>query len=158
MTSTQPQNARSSDVATSLVFSVQGRVVERSTSRGRPEVFVAIPGMYPGCRVNLAELNKHVHCHLARACSEQHQRPVGEKILLRSRTILALSGKCFRNRCMPAPAAAGSAACSSRLFFSIGYAVSTTTWCRSFPFRMLPLETSRTVFNTTWNGDMYVLY
>ena len=53
MTSTQPQIARSSDVATSLVFSVQGRVVERSSSRGRPEVFVAIPGMYPGCRVNL---------------------------------------------------------------------------------------------------------
>ena len=30
------------------------------------------------------------------------------KTLLRSRTILALSGKCFRNRCMPAAAAAGS--------------------------------------------------
>ena len=40
----------------------------------------------------------------------------------RSRTILALSGNCFRNRCMLAPAAAGSAACSSRPFFSIGYA------------------------------------
>ena len=53
MTSTQPQIARSSDGASSLVFSVQGRVVERSTSRRRPEVFVAIAGMYPGCRLNL---------------------------------------------------------------------------------------------------------
>ena len=53
MTSTQPQTARSSDVATSLVFSVQGRVVERSSSRWPwcPEVFVA--GIYPGCRIIL---------------------------------------------------------------------------------------------------------
>ena len=51
MTSTQPQIARSSDGATSLVFSVQGRVVERSTTRRRPDVFVA--GVYLGCRVIL---------------------------------------------------------------------------------------------------------
>ena len=48
MATTQPQTARSSDVATSLVFSVQGRVVERSTSRWRPGFFVA--GIYP-CRL-----------------------------------------------------------------------------------------------------------
>ena len=72
------------------------------------------------------------------------------KTLLRSRMILALSGKCFRNRCMPAPAAAGSAACSSQPFFSIGYACHLNDhMVQKLPFsydyagdRMLPLETS----------------
>ena len=89
MSSTQPQIARSSDVATSLVFSVQGRglIVERSSSPWRPEVFVA--GMYPGC--NSTELNKGVshlspHCYLTRARTEQQHRPEGKKHSFRSRT------------------------------------------------------------------------
>ena len=84
MTSTQAQIARSSDVIISLVVSVQGRVVERSTSLWHPEVFVA--GIYLGCRI--IELNKRArvisipHCHLARACTEQQPRPEDEKALL----------------------------------------------------------------------------
>ena len=91
MSSTQPQIAGSSDVATSLVFSVQGRVVERSTSQWRPEVFVA--GIYPGCRINLISVRviSILQSHLARTCTEQQQRPEGKKALL-------------RNSCMPAVA------------------------------------------------------
>ena len=100
MASTQPQIARSSDVANFLVFSVQGRVVERSTSQWRPEVFVA--GIYPGCRVNLISVRviSVLQSHLARACTEQQQRSEGKKALLRSRASLSLSGNYFCNSCM----------------------------------------------------------
>jgi len=73
MSSTQPQIARSSDGATTLVFSVQGRVVECSTSRWRPEVFVA--GIYPGCRVILLNTIS-ARSSLPRACMQQRRAKI----------------------------------------------------------------------------------
>ena len=139
MTSTQPQIARSSDGATSLVFSVEGRVVEHSSSRWRPEVFVA--GIYLGCRVIL--LNAISARFLTASCMHGHfiqqRRSEGENISC-SRTSVSLSGNYFRNRCKPTVAVAGCGwlCCMPsglRSFFSIGYAV-----------------------NMTWIGDTYALY
>ena len=82
MTSTQPQIARSSDGATSLVFLVQGRVVERSSSSPwRPEVFVA--GIYPGCRVILLSAIS-ARFPVTASCMHRQQRrsPEGENTLL----------------------------------------------------------------------------
>ena len=108
MSSTQPQIARSSDAATSLVFSVQGRVVECSTSRWRPEVFVA--GIYPGWRVILLNTIS-ARSSLPRACMQQWRAKIH---FFCSRTSLSLSGNYFCNRCKPTVAVAGSAVCPPR--------------------------------------------
>ena len=118
MSSTQPQIARSSEGATSLVFSVEGRVVECSTSRWRPEVFVA--GIYPGCRVMLlstisARVISISHCHVHALAFYATAEVGGRKYTpkFRSPKSLSLSGNYFRNRCKSAVAVAvaGSAAC-----------------------------------------------
>ena len=150
MTSTQAQIAGSSDVATSLVFSVQGRVVERSSRRWRLEVFVA--GIYPGCRIILlnlisARVISIPQSHLA-ACTEQQQRPGGEKALLRSCTSLSLSGNYFVYAC---GSCAGWLCCMplANILLGIGYGVN-TTWNSD--------NTTWNSDNTTWNSDTYVLY
>ena len=110
MTSTQPQIARSSDGATSLVFSVQGRVVERSTSRWRPEVFVA--GIYLGCRIILQ--NAISARFLTASCMHAGIYALTAEVGGRKYTpsvVAQLSGNYFRNRCKPTVAVAGSAAC-----------------------------------------------
>ena len=93
--------------------------IDRGSAKILPREKYPLYGIYPGCRINSIS---------ARAISiEQQQRPEDEKALFRSRhEPSSLSGNYFRNRCMPAVAAAGSAACPSLSIFSIGYGVDTT--------------------------------
>ena len=134
MTSTQPQIARSSDGASSLVFSVQGRVVEHSTSQWRPEVFVAIPGMYPGCRVNLlnsiSAFTATLRGHVRSNTSGQWAPSAVARFLLSLETAFAIA-VCLRRLRLALLHVPRDRSSPSDM-----HAISTTTWCRSFPITL----------------------